>query len=203
LFIGANRDNIANFYIHDPNCEIPGQGPEYCSGFELVDTSFPSLPGLVKVGWDHRKYDSIIAQNKLEPNALYFHKTNRGGAASNGFGPLTRGNAIFNSARTADYRYAGTFYTINSDVWSSSLWESCLDYGDGQSTDTWMGLMGGLYGAIFVALAFGEINYCLRSDDSKWNNYFTYMGPGYVVNRGFNTRNAFKASISNISWYNT
>jgi hypothetical protein len=203
LFIGVNRDNIANFYIHDQNCDAVGMGPELCSGFEIVDKGFPTMGSLLKVGWDHRRFDSLVAQKIIEPNSLYFYKTNRGGAATDGWGPLTRGNVLVNPARTSAYRYAGTFYTINSDVWSSNLWESCMDFGDGTNTDTWAGLMGGLYGGIFVALSFGEINFCLRSDDSRWNPYFTYMGPGYVINNGFTTKNAIPVGISNIPWYNT
>ena len=186
LFIGVNRDNVGNFYIHDHlNC---GKlGPEQCSGFELVDFSFPAIdPSFHKVGWDHRSYDSIVAQTKISPGSLYFFKTDRGKAEV-----LGRGNPQHYTP------LPGTFYSINSDVWKSNKFEFCAS---GPNID--YGIFSGLFIGIINLINSGT-DVCFVNDRSQWNNYYTYMGPGFAktTERTDGIINKTSASIYNNYWY--
>lgn len=184
MFIGVNRDNIGNFYIHDPNC---GQnGVENCSGFELVDFSFPTYGNYYKAGWDHRSYDSITAQSKLKPDSLYFYKSDRG-ALNGADEAVSRG-----SAESSLNRKVATFYTVNGDVWIPGAYEVCVN------VDATLDIFGGLFGNWFNL----NESFCFRGDNSRWNDYFLGMGPGYVYSRpGEDLTRKFKANFQNDVWY--
>jgi len=186
IFIGVNRDNVGNFYIHDPNCEDAGNSPENCSGMEIVDFSFNGPGGLKRIGWDHRNYDSVSAQSKLSPDSLYFYKTNRGAINAYGDAEFSRG-----AGKASAYRKTGTFYTVNGDVWRNSVYEMCLT--DGFQYDLYNGLFGDWWNV--------NGSYCLRGDNSKWNEYYMNMGPGYVYPTSDSPRNKLKAYFTNTPWF--
>lgn len=183
LFIGVNRDNVGNFYVHDPfNCGE--QGPEQCSGYELADTARTAIdPNFIKVGWNYREFDSITAQTKIMKNlkTLVFIKSDRGKQDATG-----RGNPVFYTPQPA------TFYSMNGSVWDAKLFEICFS----NSVDIYSGAFFGLIN-LFDIFEGAMPGACIRQDSSKWNNYYTHLGPGYVNKNAPMT----KAEFTNVDWY--
>jgi hypothetical protein len=64
-----------------------------------------------------------------------------------------------------------------------------------------------IFSGLFFGLIGGDLfntgqGVCLVQDSSKWNNYYTHLGPGFVkTNIETTLKNKTEAKFYNVEWY--
>ena len=130
------------------------------------------------MGWNHRKYDSVTAQSRINPPSLKWLTSFRGANSSSYPGTIypPRGCAC-NTVGSAPAK-TGTFYSLNTSIWFNCYLDVSIP-----------GMVG------------GSVNF--KEDYSRWNPYFQWLGPGFVDSSVI-IRNGGKmldASVIDSYWY--